>query len=489
MRPIAGRHEERELFDRRINSTKPEFLAVYGRRRIGKTFLIREHFAPYVAFDLTGIHDASVPLQLKNFMTQLEAVRRGREAIEHPVTWFDAFQLLKRHLEQVMARAKSKRVVIFFDELPWLASRKSGFLEALEHFWNTWASKQSQLLLIVCGSAASWMIDHFIHNKVGLHNRVTHRLRLEPFTLGETREFLVNNGVKLTDKQIVELYMVMGGVPFYLDHVRPGLSAAQVIDEVCFSKDGLLRDEFDQLYASLYEHHERHVSIVRTLAAHPQGMSRTDLLAQAELPTGGRATATLEELLEAGFIARMEPWGKAKKDSVFRITDEYSLFYLKWIERRRMLGSGTWLKLSKSPAWRAWSGYAFESVCFRHLPQLKQAMGISGVETTHASWICRAKDESDQGAQVDLLIDRTDSVINLCEMKFCDAPFVIDKSYAAELRTKLDTFRRNSRTRKAVMMTMVTPFGVRQNEYHSELLAHDFAADILFGPKHYLAKP
>lgn len=397
-----------------------------------------------------------------------------------PATWFDAFVMLRTHLETLVRRDPTKRRVIFFDELPWLASKRSGFLEAVEHFWNSWGSKQPQLLMVVCGSAASWMIDHLIHDRGGLHNRVTHRMRLEPFTLGETREFLVNNGVKLNDKQIIELYMAMGGVPFYLDHVRSGQSAAQAIDDICFAKDGLLRDEFDQLYASLYEHHERHVALVRALADSPQGLARSDMLAAAHLPTGGRATGTLDELMEAGFVTRFEPWGKTKKDSIYRLADEYSLFYLKWIERRRMLGAGTWAKLRSTPGWKAWSGYAFENVCFRHLKQLKHALGISGVETSSASWVYRPTEESDQGAQIDLLIDRRDDVINLCEMKFCDAPFVIDKAYAAELRGKIDTFRRVTATRKVTMLTMVSPYGSVANANRLELVTNDVVADVLF---------
>ncbi len=480
MSPIAGRHHERTLFDRNLKSRKPELLAVYGRRRIGKTFLIREHFAKHLCFEMTGLHDASRALQLKNFAQQLAAAARSRKMLEIPPTWFDAFGMLRTHLQTLAKRDPTRRLVVFFDEIPWLASKRSGFLEAVEHFWNSWGSKQPQLLLIVCGSAASWMIHHLIHNRGGLHNRVTHRMRVEPFTLGETREFLVNNGVKLNDKQVIELYMAMGGVPFYLERVRPGLSAAQVIDDICFAKDGLLRDEFEKLYASLYEHHERHVALVRALAASPQGLPRNELLSAAELPTGGRATATLDELMEAGFVTRFDPWGKTKKDSIYRLADEYSLFYLKWIERRRTLGSGTWLKLRSTPGWKAWSGYAFENVCFRHLPQLKHALGISGVETTTASWVYRATDETDQGAQIDLLIDRRDDVLNLCEMKFCDAPFVIDKAYAAELRTKINTFRRVTATRKASMLTMVTPYGSQPNPYRLELVVNDIKADVLF---------
>ena len=476
-RPIAGRHHERALFDLYLKSRKAEFVAVYGRRRIGKTFLIREHFAEFMCFAFTGIHDASRPLQLKNFAQELAHWGQIAEPQASPETWLEAFTQLRQYLTLL---GTSRQRVIFIDELPWLASKKSGFMEALEHFWNTWAAQQPNLIVVVCGSAASWMIKHLIHNRGGLHNRVTQRVRLEPFTLAETREFLTNNRIQLSDKQIVELYMAMGGVPHYLDQVRPGLSAAQNIDAICFSKDGLLRDEFEQLFASLYEHHERHIAIVRSLAARPLGLSRWDMLAAAELPTGGSATVVLDELLEAGFITKLEPWGKKKRDTLYRLTDEYSLFYLQWIEGRRTLGDGTWLKLQSNPGWRAWSGYAFETVCFRHTKQLKRALGIAGVETFTASWVYRATDKHDQGAQIDMLIDRKDQVINICEMKFAEDEFVIDKKYAAELRNKLATFRRITQTRKSLMLTLVSTFGLRENEYRHELVANDIKMEALF---------
>ncbi len=403
--PIAGRQHERALFDRYLRSPMAEFVAVYGRRRIGKTFLIRPHFAKFMCFEFTGIHDAPFHLQLKNFAQELALAMKIAEPLLIPETWLDAFAQLRQYLTEI---GSSQQRVVFIDELPWLSSKRSGFMEALEHFWNTWASRQPRLIVVVCGSAASWMIKHLIHNRGGLHNRVTQRVRLEPFTLGETREFLISKKINLSDKQVVEIYMAMGGVPHYLDQVRQGFSAAQNIDAICFTKDGLLRDEFEQLFASLYEHHERHIAIVRALAARPLGLSRTDMLAAAQLPSGGRASAVLDELLEAGFITRLEPWGNSKKDALYRLADEYSLFYLKWIEGRRTLGDGTWLKLQSNPGWRAWSGYAFENVCFRHLKQLKRALGIAGVEAFAASWVYRPADQQDQGAQIDMLIDRKD---------------------------------------------------------------------------------
>lgn len=460
-----------------LESGEPEFLAVYGRRRVGKTFLIREFFRGAIRFELTGIHNASRALQLRNFSDQLAQAMDLAIRPELPADWYAAFQQLTTFLATL---DRHGRHVVFFDEVPWLATRRSGFLEALGHFWNSWASRQSQLVLVICGSAASWMIEKVVHHRGGLYNRITRRMRLEPFSLTEVRAFLKSRRVRWETRQIVELFMAIGGIPHYLKEVVADRSAAQNIDSICFSPQGLLAEEFPHLYAALFERPERHLELIRALASHAGGLTRTELLAAADLPTGGRSTATLDELVESGFVERVDPWDKTVRDAFYRLADEFSLFYLRWMESKRRRGAGTWLKVRGTPAWRAWSGYAFENICRRHLLKLKDALGIAGVETTHGCWLHRPSGPGDAGAQIDLLIDRRDDVINICEMKYTDGEFVINKPYAAELRRKLDVFRYATRTRKALFLTLVTSCGVKKNSYFTELVNSQVTMDELF---------
>jgi AAA+ ATPase superfamily predicted ATPase len=476
-RQLVGRDAEREILRRVLESDQPELVAIYGRRRVGKTFLVREFFRDHLAFELTGVHEASLEQNLANFAAALGQATGAAHRLAAPADWHEAFQQLTAYLQ---TRRTDGKVVVFFDELPWLASRRSGFLPALEHFWNAWASRQSNVVLVVCGSAASWMIHHVVQHRGGLHNRITRRIRLEPFTLRETEQFLKSRGVELDRQQVLELYMAMGGVPHYLKEVRPGRSAAQNIDAICFATTGLLGDEFGNLYSSLFEHAERHVRAIRALAGKPAGMTRNELLDAAGLPTGGATSDLLDELTEAGFVGRTDPHGKSRKDTLYRLTDEYSLFYLKWIERNRTSGPDVWLKKQASPAWRAWSGYAFENVCIKHIRQLKHALGISGVETEEAGWVHRPVDRSDAGAQIDLLIDRRDHCVNVCEMKFSDAEFEIDKRCADDLRRKRDVFRCVTGTRKTVFLTLVTTVGVKDNTYRRELNVQPITMDALF---------
>ncbi len=476
--PIIGRQSEQAELSHARDSGRPELIAVYGRRRVGKTFLVRRFFAAELCFELTGMREATMAAQLHNFALALSKTT----SFEHttPRSWPEAFQWLIRVLGE--PKRRRRRQVVFFDELPWLASRRSGFLPAFEHFWNAWGSQQSNLVVVICGSAASWMIAKVIRDKGGLHNRVTRMLSLQPFRLKEIEQFLLTRSIELSRQQILELAMAVGGVPYYLDYIRRGRSAAQNIDALFFASNAPLRDEFNHLYAALFEHHERHVKVIRLLARKQSGSTRREIAKGLKWPSGGNLTSVLEELELSGFVARIPAWGRVSREPVYRLIDELTLFHLRWVDERRdgLAGQELWLRLHGTPAWHAWSGYAFEALCLKHVPQIKHALGISGVQTTQSDWRYRARDKEDKGAQIDLLIDRQDGVINACEIKFSRAPFVIDKRYAAELRAKLDTFKRITATRKAIFLTFVTSDGLARNEYASQLVQNDVTSEVLF---------
>jgi len=468
---IIGRKEELKVLEQLLKSERPEFLAVYGRRRVGKTFLIRQSYAKQIAFQMTGIARANTPQQLANFFSVLREVDASVDADNLPKNWFDAFILLRNYLEKSSASKK----VIFFDELPWIDTPRSGFLSALEHFWNAWASHRPDILLVVCGSAASWMISKVISNKGGLYNRVTQRMRLLPFTLHETERFFHAHQIQLDRYQILQLYMVLGGVPFYLNEIRPGMSAFQEIDRLAFSKNGLLATEYDNLYRSLFHHADKHMTIIEALAAKPRGLSREEIVKLSGIKDGGTLTTILRELEESGFIDKSSPFEKKIRDSIFRLSDHYSLFFLKFVKDQKLCGSGAWLSRIDSPAWRAWSGYAYESICLQHVDTIKKALGISGVYTENSSWVDKAR-----SVQVDLLIDRRDHVINLCEVKFTQQPFTLTKISKKELEKKLFTFKEETQTRKSVFPTLITTFGLKGNIYSIGFIQNEISMDDLF---------
>lgn len=468
---IIGRNKEQAILNQLLVSKESEFLTIFGRRRIGKTFLIRQVYAGKISFQMTGIAKANTSEQLANFFSVIRELDINVDQGHIPKDWFEAFVMLRRYLQ----KTKSPKKVVFFDELPWIDTPRSKFLLALEHFWNSWASARSDVVLVVCGSASSWIINKLINNRGGLHNRVTQRIHLAPFTLRETEDLLIANNVNLDRYQILQLYMILGGVPFYLSQIRPGMSASQEIDRLAFTRNGFLATEYDNLYRSLFNRADRHIAIVEALATKPRGMSREELQKSSGLKDGGSLTTVLRELEDSGFIRKSYPFGKKIRDSIYRLSDQYSLFYLKFIKNQFRTGAGSWMSRIDSPAWRAWSGYAYESICLEHLTAIKKALGIGGVYTEASSWVDKAR-----SVQVDLLIDRRDHVINLCEVKFTQEPFVLTKANKDELQRKLFVFREDTKTRKSVFATLITTFGLNGNIHATGFIQNVITMDDLF---------
>ena len=472
---LVGRKKERAILQDALSSNEAEMISVIGRRRVGKTFLVTSTYQKQIAFELTGIQSASRKMQLRNFRDVIAEYINTDLALEIPVDWLAAFQLLKKYLTPLLGKTKK---VIFFDELPWLDTHKSGFLQAFGYFWNSWASRQN-LVVVICGSAASWMIRKVVKDKGGLHNRITKRIILKPFSLAETEHYLKYRHINFDRYQLLHLYMAMGGIPHYLKEIKAGQSAAQNIDEICFSETGLLKDEFSNLYAALFNNSDKHIRLVRILAKKKQGMTRADIIKTSKLLSGAGLTKTLEELLQSGFINAYFPFGKKKKESIYRLTDEYSLFYLQFMETKRNESTGIWKHLSQTQAYKTWSGYAFESICLKHLVQIKKALNIGGVYSL-ASTFYKKGSKSQKGVQIDLVLDRNDHVVNLFEIKFYNETLSISKTYANALREKMSTFKKATKTRKQLFWTIITTFGIDPNQHSLGLIDSVLDMNVLF---------
>jgi len=471
---IGRKHEQQQLQDS-YQSSGSDLITVTGRRRIGKTYLVRSYFHGRMDFELSGILNGDLKEQLQNFDFILRSRERKTSKRKAPETWLEAFQQLSKHLDSAR---NNKKHVIFIDEFPWMDTHKSNFLGAFDWFWNNWAS-QKNIIVIICGSAASWMVRKVINNRGGLHNRVSKRIHLDPFTLEETEAFFRSRNIELNRYQIATLYMAIGGVPHYLKEITKGESAMQAIHRICFDKKGLLVNEFDNLYASLFHNAANHIAVVKALAKKRKGLGRSAVLLESKLKDGGTFSAVLDELELSGFIESYLPFGKLKKDKLYRLTDEFSLFYLTFMHRKKNVN---WEQLSAGPVWKSWSGYTFESLCMKHLPQVKQALGISSVYTEYSSFISKGTSGSD-GTQIDLLIDRKDQVINLCEMKFSEHPFIMTKAYAANIRHKMAVFKNETKTKKAIFPTIISSFGIVKNEHSVGLIQQQVQLDDLFQAK------
>ncbi len=455
---IIGRNREKDSLMKCLMSTRPEFVVVYGRRRVGKTYLIREYFNRQFSFYTTGLSDEKTKGQLRAFHESLTSY--GMEKKSLPKDWFEAFSNLRELLESdnVYREPINNKRVVFLDELPWMDTARSDFKSALDYFWNSWGSAQEDLLLIVCGSATSWIINNLLTGKKGFHNRVTKRIQLMPFTLKECELLLEMNDIVMTRSQIIESYMVFGGIPHYLNLLDSRLSLTQNINELCFKRYGELHDEFYNLFYSLYDKPEKHMAIIEALAAKKEGLSRVQLSEYKEIGGGSVLTKNLRELEECGFIRRFSNYTK-ETDALYQVIDPFCLFSMEFINNKKL---DSWNEYVNSPGYNSWRENSFEIVCLNHINQIKASLGISGIETNEYSW---RSSKGGSGAQIDLLIDRKDGVINLCEMKYTNEEYVLDKDEVDKIHNRMAFFQNESKTQKAIHITFICGNGFKQNKY------------------------
>ena len=462
---LVGREQEKQELLDLLESEQSEFVAMYGRRRVGKTYLVRETFRNHFAFQHTGILDAPLREQLAEFRQSLQSA--GYRKCPEPANWHEAFHLLA----ELLAKSKDEKKVVFIDELPWMDTPNSNFIRALDHFWNGWASARKDIIIIVCGSATSWIINKVIMNYGGLHNRLTHQVFLRPFTLAECEQYSQSRKLGFTRKQLLEAYMAFGGIPYYWSFLKKGNSLAQNFDRMFFSDHGEMTREFDALYASLFRHPEPHIAIIKALSTKKSGLTRNEILAETGLNDNITFVKTLKELEQCGFIRKYTCLGKVSKDALYQLMDNFTLFYFKFMQENHSQNPHFWTTSLGTPTHNSWAGLAFEHVCLQHLPQIKAALGFSSVISTAHSWTFRPKpgDNDPTGVQIDLLIDRNDDIINLCEMKYANDIYTIDKAEDAKLRHRQAVFIRESKTKKAVQITMITTYGLAQGGYSDDV--------------------
>jgi len=460
MARLIGRKNEATQLDNIMQSSEPEFVVIFGRRRIGKTFLINQYFNNKFTFKHTGLALKNKAEQLHNFGESLR--RYGSPLCPDPKDWSDAFLQLRTLLETT--KPTNGKKVVFIDELPYMATVKSNLVTALEHFWNDFGNTQSDLVLIICGSATSWITKNIIKNKGGLHNRITRKIYLKQFSLAECKEYFNANNIIFSPKDILECYMVMGGVPYYLSMIEKGMSLAKNIDNMFFKRQGKLYGEFEALYSSLFEESTGYVKVIEALSKKNKGLSRKEIIAATGLPDGGTLSKILDDLDNCDFIRKYQGFNNKERNSIFQLTDFFSLFYFKFIKKYGTSDKEFWSLQLNSSVHNAWAGYAFEQLCLSHINKIEQDLGISGIQTSVSCW---QSQKSENGAQIDLVINRADNIINICEIKFWNTKFNITKKYHEELLNKMQVFADETKTKKAIHLVMVTTYGLVQNEYSS----------------------
>lgn len=476
---MIGRKKETTELNKLYDKNSAEFVAIYGRRRVGKTYLVDETFSGRITFRHAGLAPEDQKDDIGQLKNQLEhfyksLLLHGMEECEKPKNWFDAFFLLEKFLQKIDAGTKQ---LIFIDELPWLDTPRSNFIQAFEGFWNTWACHRKNLMLVVCGSANSWILDKLINAHGGLYNRVTHEMKLSPFTLSECEDFYKANNVKISRYDIVQSYMVFGGIPFYLGYVNGEYSLPQNIDNICFAKNAPLRDEYDRLFASAFENPDYIKAIVNLLGTKNAGYTRAEILEKLDISDGETFTKSLKALLASDFIVKYYPFGLSKRSVHYKLVDPFCIFYHHFMKNLKTTNEKFWQQNNTSQSLSSWRGFAFENVCFKHVEQCKKALGISGVVTQTSAWSKRPDDE--EGTQIDLLIIRDDNVTNMCELKFYSGEYEVDKPYYKTLLTRESLLQKMVSPKVVIRSTLITTFELKKNEY-SSVFSNVILMDDLF---------
>lgn len=473
---LIGREKECAELKRCYDSDRSEFVIVYGRRRVGKTFLVDQYFLGRYDFSFVGGHKLSRQRQLRNFAKALKKYSNS-EKEQNFADWFEAFDALEEFLESL---PKEKKKVVFVDEMPWIDTMKSDFVDALENFWNSWATRRADILFIASGSATSWMVDKLIENQGGLHARITSSIYLRPFCLRETEQYLLSKHCKWDRYQILQCYMVLGGIPFYLSLLDVKSSLVQNIDRLFFQKNSVMQIEFGELYNALFTNADQYISIVKILAQYRNGMTRKELSGVLKLE-GGKLTRILNNLERCDFITKNQFYGHKTKDSIYQLIDFYTLFYYKFIENNATKDEQWWSHNFESRSIEVWQGISFELLCKLHGEQIKTALGISGMSSDLSVWkVVANKEQSIPGSQIDLVIDRADRMTHLCEIKFSKGPYRITKEYELKLRERMEIFRELTKSKKSLVHTFITTYGVAEGS-HNSLIHSEVTMNSLFG--------
>lgn len=469
---MLGREKEVKELEYLYSTNEAQLVAVYGRRRVGKTYLINETFKDRMTFSHSGLSPVegnnTLRDQLDSFYFSL--LQAGAKFSKKPSSWMEAFYYLEQYLTEIN---DGNRQVIFLDELPWLDTPRSGFITAFESFWNGWACSRHNIMVIVCGSASSWILDNLINNHGGLYNRVTSVIKVSPFSLHDCEQYLQNKGIVLSRYDIAQSYMIFGGIPYYLGYFRPGLSLAQIVDNLLFSDNAVLKDEYDRLFSSIFSNPEIMKSIISTLNFKKIGLTKPELCKAAHITDGGYLSKNLAALIASDFIQKYRPFGK--NTDYYKLIDPFCIFYLEFLNEKST-EENYWEKNLTSQSLSTWRGFAFERLCFNHIPQIKNALQIGGISATTSPWF---KEDSDKGTQVDLIIDRKDDVVNMCEIKFYSDAFTITKDYYKTLLHRQTLLQEQLSKKQVIHPIAICSFGLKQNEY-SNFFLNTITLDDLF---------
>lgn len=454
---LIGRKKEIQELEKAYRSGQFEFIALYGRRRVGKTYLVSQVFEDRISFR----HAASpndeerqdekglLKMQLEVFYGSLLA--QGLKESKKPNSWVEAFLLLIRLFE---GKDPAERWVIFLDEFPWMDTKRSNFIEAFSWFLNFWAANQKNLMIIAAGSSTSWMLNNLIHSTGGLYNRVTNPIRLSPFRLQETEQFFREKGFDLSRYSIARIQMAFGGIPYYLNFLDRGEGLSRFVDRMLFEKGAKLGLEYDTLFRSSFEKGDLARKIAEYLGKRSSGYTRKEIVEGLKISDGKAVKDALDALQEGDFVLEYVPYKEAQNKKRYRLIDPFCIFYLHFVAGKRSLDPSFFAD-SVEP--NSWIGAAFENLCAAHLEQIKRALVISKLSSIEFSLVF-PKEEDKKGAQVDLVLVRKDRIVNLCEMKFYGKPYVQTEKEHHSLTNRVARLKETLPATYSIAPVLITVF-------------------------------
>ncbi len=468
---IISRKEEKKDLEYCERSKKSELICVYGRRRVGKTFLVEQTFRDF-AFRAVGLEKGTTKQQLKSFGQRL--IEYGDDIKQTPENWFEAFSRLDKILSgESIRRSLNGKKIVFLDEFPWFATKKSDFLVAFEDYWNRRGTQDGDLLFIICGSATSWIIKNVIKNTGNMFQRVTKKICVEPFTLAETELFFKDREFDWSREQIAECQMIFGGLPFFFDLMNTSQSLVKNINRLLFDKDALFGDETKKLLDATLSESPIYEKILSKLAFARYGIKKSELQVEIAAPNGtyGRA---VQDLVDCGYVIEYKKKYEEYNPLYIQLVDPFLLFHYHYLSKEKRIDSYEDL-IGNIGRYDNWRGTAFEILCLNNTASIKSALGIRGVKTECYPWY-NSTDKKNERVQIDMVIERADKITNLCEIKYTNKPFVIDASYEQELIKKRDIFKEKTGTSQALKVIIISAAGVsgtRYTSYISDIITLD----------------
>ena len=472
---IIGREKEIKKLNELYDSNSAELVAIYGRRRVGKTYLVDENFEGRICFRHSGLSPIdenedkiagnSMKDQLDHFHRSL--VLYGWKDTRKPESWLEAFYMLEDLL--IEKYSDKDRILVFIDEIQWLDTPRAKFMTGFEAFWNGWACHKKNVMVIVCGSSSSWILDNMINNHGGLYGRVTCEMKIYAFTLAETERFFESKGIFMSRYDVTQAYMMVGGIPFYLKQFDRELSLPQNIDAIFFSSKAPLKREFDRMFESLFTNAETMKKIIKAIGSKNKGLTRAEIVMDTGISDSGDFSKQLNALIAGDFIIKYSSFGDSKRDTNYKLIDPFSIFYLSFMNGHSDGEKINWINLEDNQKVTVWKGHAFENVCWNHTEQIKTALQIAGVSATESLW-SKKGDDTSRGTQIDLIISRKDNVINMCEMKFYSEEFEVDKDYHLVLENRKKLLRERIPKKATVHNTLITTYGLKKRGYWSDFV-------------------